>query len=78
TDLQMIEVLTHALRGFGFDTTVEIRRPHTEKPVRHVRIRGGLHEYLLFFNVFDPAIERKRNIEAQALKSEAEGSFCDG
>ena len=71
TDLQMIEVLTDALRGFGFDTTVETLKPHTPKPVHVVRIRGGLREHLRFFSAFDPSITCKRNIEAQALKSEA-------
>ncbi len=71
TDLLMIEVLTHALRGFGFDTSVELQRPHTDKPVRYVRIRGGMREHLRFFGVFDPSITRKRKIEALAVKSEA-------
>ncbi len=71
TDLRIIEVLSDALGKLRFDYVVETTRPLTPKPVHYVRIRGGLREHLRFFGAFDPSIPRKRNIEAQAVKSEA-------
>ena len=36
-----------------------------------VRLTGGLHERLRFFNTVDPAITRKRAVEGTALKGQA-------
>jgi DNA repair photolyase len=71
TDSRMIGVLSDGLRALSFDSIVETPRPHAPKPVHYVRVRGGLREHLRFMGAFDPAIRRKRNIEAQAVKSAA-------
>lgn len=71
TDRRMIEALSEGLRGSGFDSIVETSRPAAQKPVHYVRVRGGLREHLRFIRVFDPAIERKRDFQAQAVKSAA-------
>jgi hypothetical protein len=71
TDRRIIEVLTGGLRSLRYDSIVETSRPGSPKPVHYVRVRGGLREHLRFFCEFDPSIERKRNVEAQAVKSAA-------
>lgn len=71
TDSRIIEATTRALSGLGFDTIIETARPNSQKPVRYVRVRGGLREHLRFFGAFDPSITRKRDIEGQAVKSTA-------
>jgi len=71
TDRRMIDVLSDGLRSFRFDSIVETPRPDAPKPVHYVRVRGGLRENLRFIRAFDPAIQRKRGIEAQAVKSVA-------
>jgi DNA repair photolyase len=71
TDRRIIEVLTGGLRSLRYDSIVETSRPGSPKPVHYVRVRGGLREHLRFFCEFDPSIERKRNVEAQAVKSTA-------
>jgi DNA repair photolyase len=69
TDDAIIQRIEEALRLFGFDFVVETRpRP---KPVRVVRVRGGLREHLRFFHTTGPAITRKMDISGQALKSTA-------
>jgi len=71
TEHRMIEVLVAGLSNRGFDSIIETRRLDTPKPVHYVRVRGGLREHLRFFGTFDPAIPRKRDIQAQAVKSSA-------
>ncbi|MEX2149984.1 MAG: PA0069 family radical SAM protein [Steroidobacteraceae bacterium] len=71
TDRRIIEVLTDGLHSLRFDPIVETARRGSPKPVHYVRVRGGLREHLRFFSEFDPSIERKRNVEAQAVKSAA-------
>ncbi|MGH8239152.1 MAG: PA0069 family radical SAM protein [Steroidobacteraceae bacterium] len=71
TDGRMVGVLREGLRALSFDSIVETPRPHAPKPVHYVRVRGGLRAHLRFMGAFDPAIRRKRNIEAQAVKSAA-------
>jgi DNA repair photolyase len=71
TDRRMIDVLSDGLRSLRFDSIVETPRPTAPKPVHYVRVRGGLREHLRFIGAFDPAITRKRDIEAQAVKSTA-------
>ena len=71
TDHEIIERVSHALRGFGFRFTVEDKKPGGTKPIKVVRLDGGLCEQLRFFHSVDPAITRKLNIEGQAVKSNA-------
>ena len=72
TDSRMIEATRASLGALGFDTIVETARTNSRKPVRYVRVRGGLREHLRFFRCFDPSIARKRNIAEQAVKSRAD------
>jgi DNA repair photolyase len=71
TDSRMIGVLSDGLRALSFDAIVEPPRPAAPEPVHYVRVRGGLREHLRFMSACDPAIRRKRCIEAQAVKSAA-------
>ncbi len=71
TDRRMIGVLSDGLRALSFDSIVETPRPQAPKPVHYVRVRGGLREHLRFVSACDPAIRRKRILEAQAVKSSA-------
>jgi DNA repair photolyase len=71
TDERIISVTDSILRSLGFDTVVEVQRASTEKPLKYVRVRGGLREHLRFFRTCDPAIDRKRDIAGQAVKSAA-------
>ncbi len=71
TDLAIIEWITNCLQRFGFTSVVESRSHEGMKPLRVVRLTGGLREHLRFFHTVDPAITRKRNIEGRAVKSNA-------
>ncbi len=71
TDRRMIDVLSDGLRSLRFDSIVETQPRGARKPVHYVRVRGGLREHLRFIGAFDPSIPRKRDIEAQAVKSAA-------
>jgi DNA repair photolyase len=55
----------------GFKFAIEHLKRYVNKPIRVVRVVGGLREHLRFFHTVDPAIMRKRNIVGQAVKSEA-------
>ena len=72
TDDTIIKSTTDALKRMGFDSTVEIQRKESQKPLNYVRVRGGLSEHLRFFREFDPSIDRKRDISGQAVKSRAD------
>jgi DNA repair photolyase len=67
-DEQIIDCTQSALQLFGFMSLLDVRR---ERPLRYVRLCGGLRQVLRFFHLTDPVISRKRNIEGQALKSPA-------
>ncbi|HJS90351.1 MAG TPA: PA0069 family radical SAM protein [Steroidobacteraceae bacterium] len=72
TDLQIIDWVSRCLGHFGFRFAVEApARGNRIKPIKVVRLVGGLREHLRFFHLFDPAISRKLNIEGRAVKSEA-------
>ena len=68
TEAEIIDRTSSSLRHYGFDCTLD--RPNG-RSVQYVRLRGGLREALRFFHCVDPAISRKREIEGQALKSDA-------
>ncbi len=68
TDPEIIDRASSSLRRLGFDCTLDVSNGRS---VQYVRLRGGLREALRFFHRVDPAISRKRDIEGQALKSDA-------
>jgi DNA repair photolyase len=72
TDPRIIEWISRALRELGFRFAIE-EPPigQRNKPIKVVRLVGGLPEHLRFFHLMDPAISRKLNIEGRAVKSEA-------
>jgi DNA repair photolyase len=70
TDSEIIDRITASLRRFGFSFTLETQRS-AAKPVRVVRLLGGLREHLRFFHTVDPAITRKRIIDGMAIKGDA-------
>jgi DNA repair photolyase len=72
TDGRIIEAITSSLAHLGFDAVLENARVDTPKPIRYVRIRGGLPENLRFFRFFNPSISRKLDISGQAVKSRAD------
>ena len=59
------------MRAFDFRFVIEEPTGVRNKPIKVVRLLGGLREHLRFFHLFDPAISRKLNIEGRAVKSEA-------
>ncbi len=71
TDDEIIGWIATCLRNLGFQFVVEHVKSERSKPVKVVRLIGGLREHLRFFHTVDPAITRKRDIEGQAVKSEA-------
>jgi DNA repair photolyase len=71
TEEAIIQTMAHSMQRLGFDVAREHVTRHRVKPVTVIRLRGGLKEHLRFFHTVDPAILRKRNIESQALKSDA-------
>lgn len=69
TDEEIIEMIQKGLSLFGFNARLELTKATQQKPVWVVRLLGGLREHLRFFQTFDPAITRKRNIAGQAIKN---------
>jgi DNA repair photolyase len=72
TNQQIIDWIRRCLREFAFRFAIE--EPAADdrnKPIKVVRLVGGLREHLRFFHLFDPAISRKLNIEGRAVKSES-------
>jgi DNA repair photolyase len=72
TDLQITDCIGRCLREFGFRFANESpEQGNRAKPIKVVRLVGGLGEHLRFLHSFDPAISRKLNIEGRAVKSGA-------
>ncbi|MDE2451036.1 MAG: PA0069 family radical SAM protein [Gammaproteobacteria bacterium] len=71
TDSRIIDWISRCLGSFGFRFTIEEPADERIKPIKKVRLVGGLPEHLRFFHLFDPAISRKLDIEGRAVKSEA-------
>jgi DNA repair photolyase len=71
TDPQIIDRIVHCLKRFGFAFEIETSGKSRARPVKVVRVRGGLGEHLRLFHFVDPAISRKRDIEGTAIKSGA-------
>ncbi|CAN5543520.1 MAG: PA0069 family radical SAM protein [Actinomycetota bacterium] len=72
TDTDIVERIVESLRRFGFRFILEVSSKGRSRPMKVVRICGGLKEHLRFFHSTNPAISRKRNIEGIAIKSDAD------
>ena len=70
TDPAIIDQVVASLRRFGFSMTLD-EQPRDAKPVKVVRLLGGVREHLRFFHTVDPAITRKRSIDGLAIKHNA-------
>lgn len=71
TNPEISDWIGRSLRELQFRFVVEHQARGVTKSIDVVRIVGGLSEHLRFFHTVDPAITRKRNIDGQAVKSEA-------
>ena len=71
TDKDIISWIDRCLRILDFRFVLEHANREQLKSITVVRITGGLREHLRFFHNVDPAITRKRDIDGQAVKSEA-------
>lgn len=71
SDQVIIDRMACCLEKFEFRFVFEPRPRSVGKSLTVVRVRGGLREHLRFFHTVDPAIQRKRSIEGQALKNSA-------
>jgi DNA repair photolyase len=71
SDDEIIAWAGRSLRGLDFPFVVEHVERESSKPIKVIRIAGGLREHLRFFHSVDPAIVRKREIEGQAVNSAA-------
>jgi len=71
TDPTIIDTTMRSMRQLGFSGAIELVVRCGVRPIRVIRMCGGLKEHLRFFHTVDPVILRKRNIEGQALKSSA-------
>jgi DNA repair photolyase len=67
----IIDCMTRCLDRLGFSFSIDWEARGRSKPIKRVRLRGGLCEQLRFFLTVDPAISRKRDIEGRAVKSNA-------
>jgi DNA repair photolyase len=68
TDEVILDFVRQGLDRFGFDHVTD----HRSNGCAAVRLRGGLRERLRFFQLTDPAIRRKLDLEGTALKSDAD------
>lgn len=71
TDEQILSHIRKGLEMFGFRYRIEKPKRLKQKPIKAIRLLGGLQEVLCFFHTFDPAILRKRDIQGQAIKNKA-------
>jgi DNA repair photolyase len=70
TEPIILDLITSCLRQLGFSFTLRtVDRDGVRKPVRCVRLLGGLREHLRFFHTVDPAVTRKRSLEGRAINS---------
>ena len=69
TNPELIQQTAQCLSELRFDWVVE--PGHANRRASDIRVRGGLREHLRFFHTVDPTIVRKKNLEGQALKSNA-------
>ncbi|MGC1456822.1 MAG: PA0069 family radical SAM protein [Steroidobacteraceae bacterium] len=71
TDQAIIDWICKCLNNFNFPHVVESYPYVDRKPIKVVRITGGLKNHLRFFHTVTPAISRKLDLEGQAVKSDA-------
>jgi DNA repair photolyase len=71
TDPQIMDWISHCLREFSFRFAIEEPTGNRNKPIKVVRLVGGLQAHLRLFHLVDPAVSRKLDIEGRAVKSEA-------
>ena len=71
TNAEIVAWIEQSLREFGFRYVIEHADRNPGKPIDVVRLTVGLREHLRFFHTVDPAISRKRDIDGQAVKSQA-------
>jgi len=71
-DTQILQVAAQCLKQMGFDSACDTKSHPGRRPMHYLRVRGGLREHLRFFASCEPAIRRKRDFLAQAVKSEAD------
>lgn len=71
TDPDIIARITSCLKRLDFSFAIEVVARGRSRPIYVVRVVGGLREHLRYFHATAPAILRKRNIEGQAVKSNA-------
>jgi DNA repair photolyase len=71
TDPTIVEYIVCCFERLGFAFVVEDVDKDRGRPIKVVRLCGGLREHLRFFHTVDTAIVRKRDIEGQAVKSSA-------
>jgi len=69
TDAVIINQTTRSLEQLKFSFVIESPSGNGVKPIKVVRLRGGLREQLRFFHSVDPAIARKQAIEGTAIKN---------
>jgi hypothetical protein len=72
TDPAILHHITACLGRLCFPHIVEREQVRPGKPLKVVRLRGGLREHLRFFHTVDPAIRRKCDIQGQAVKNAAD------
>ena len=72
TDESIIRETCLAFSRLGFDTVVEHPKGKRKRPIRVIRLRGGLKEHLRFFHSVEPAIRRKVDFEGQSLRNQAD------
>jgi DNA repair photolyase len=65
----VVDWITRSLRALGYACVVESQESGRTRPLHVVRVTGGLRAHLRFFHAVGPAIERKRDIAGQAVKS---------
>jgi DNA repair photolyase len=68
-DPEILDWTTRGLGRLGFGYTIEEVRRNNR--LRVIRLFGGLPEQLRFFHLTNPAIRRKRSIDARAIKTSA-------
>jgi DNA repair photolyase len=70
TDQVILEFTARCLDRLGHSYVIET--PERASRVKHIRVRGGLLTTLRLLQTVDSAILRKRSIEGQAVKSQAD------
>jgi DNA repair photolyase len=71
TDPAIVDYTVRSLERLGFACATESVTKNRRRPIKVMRLCGGLREHLRLFHAIDPAISRKRSIEGQAVKNNA-------